>query len=664
MGKGTDKLYITHSEWASAEGYSASVGARGGDRAGSRSTTNAGPRPAFKRLPFNFCALTLQPFRHPVCTPSGIIFDLTAILPWLKKHGDTNPVDGSPLPATDLIRLHFGTNEDGSGEYVDPVTFKAFTDHTHIVAVRTTGNVYAWDTVQRLNVRPKMWRDLLTDEPFVRADLVTLQDPLNVQARDLSAFRFLKDGGPVLVRGEGEGEGEGEEEGGEAAVDRSAAKVLKAKEAVDRARKERAARAQQAAARPNASLSLSSSGTATATGGSTTRSASSTSSGRAAIPYNAAQHTTGKAAASFTSTGLTPHTSGERALLSEEEYMLKGRRVKNKGYARMRTTVGELKLELQTEYAPRAVWNFVRLAQRGYYRDVPFHRNIRNFMIQGGDPTGTGKGGASIWGKNFADEFDGPLTHDARGLLSMANKGKNTNSSQFFITYRPAKHLDRKHTIFGRVVDGLDTLARMENTTTDAADRPTEPLVIEDVVVFVDPFADFAQAQRDLRDAEGRREALRRAGGADEDRTTWTGKRVRALGVGAGGGGGGGVGVGTNGAHRNPGKEEEDDEAEEEEGMGVGKYLKTKTKAAAPAAKARSHTSGPASHADLDAASASAFDGGIGIGVGVPDPANDEDDDDDEAARAFKRARAQHHHPASVSAGAGTGAGFGNFDNW
>ena len=113
--------------------------------------------------------------------------------------------------------------------------------------------------------------------------------------------------------------------------------------------------------------------------------------------------------------------------------MLKPKRVKNKGYARIQTSLGDVNVELQTEYAPRAVWNFVQLAKKGYYKGVEFHRNIRNFMIQGGDPTGTGKGGTSIWGKNFNDEFDGPLTHDARGMVSMANKGKNTNSSQLWV---------------------------------------------------------------------------------------------------------------------------------------------------------------------------------------------------------------------------------------
>ncbi len=163
-------------------------------------------------------------------------------------------------------------------------------------------------------------------------------------------------------------------------------------------------------------------------------------------------------------------------------------------------------------------------------------------MLQGGDPTGTGKGGTSIWGKNFNDEFDGPLTHDSRGILSMANKGKNTNSSQFFITYRPAKHLDRKHTIFGRVVGGLETLSRLENAPTDSSDRPVDEIKILDVVVFVDPFEEFQKQKREKDDEEKEREEIVKQGGKEDERTTWTGKRIRGDGKVVNDAGGGGVG--------------------------------------------------------------------------------------------------------------------------
>ncbi|CAL5870831.1 uncharacterized protein PFLUO_LOCUS5072 [Penicillium psychrofluorescens] len=516
MGKGTDKLYITHSEWASEDAFSASAGA------GVGKARKGGAPGSFKRLPFNFCSLSLQPFSHPVCTPTGIIFDLTNILPWIKKHG-TNPVDGAPLKSSDLIKLTIAKNEEG--DYVDPVTFKVLTDNTHIVALRNTGNVFAWDTVERLNIKGKLWRDLVTDEEFTRKDIITLQDPQNIESRNLSSFNYLKEGDTEIL--------EGQQTSGSVNNNAlgSSAKILKAKEAVAKARAERTQQMGSAAAGSKA---------VSKTGGSATAlSKTGTIQPGKPTPYNAARFTTGKAAASFTSTGLTPHTSGELALLSEEEYMLKRGRIKGKGYARIVTTFGHLNLELYPEYAPKAVWNFLQLAKKGYYKDVAFHRNIKGFMIQGGDPTGSGRGGESVWGKYFSDEFEGPLKHDSRGTLSMANKGKNTNSSQFFIAYRALPHLDRKHTIFGRIIDdptpSSTTLNKLETQPVESStNRPTPDIFIKDVTVFVDPFEDFLQQKRaeEAQGAAGKPEeedeATRRV---DDDRVTWTGKRVRGAGA-------------------------------------------------------------------------------------------------------------------------------------
>ncbi|KAF2087345.1 cyclophilin type peptidyl-prolyl cis-trans isomerase/CLD [Saccharata proteae CBS 121410] len=505
MGKGTDKLYITHSEWSSEDAFSASHGA--GVNAGKAVGAN------FRRLPFNYCAISLQPFEHPVCTTAGTIFDLTNILPWLKKHG-TNPIDGTPLKSADLIKLNFAKNDDG--EYVDPVTYKVFTSNTHLVALRNTGNVFTWDTLERLNIKAKNWHDLVTDEEFSRKDIITLQDPQNIESRDLSSFKHVKEGANTLT----EEQAAERSSGVNADALGSTAKILKAKEAVAKAR----------ADREKAIKAKANGGTAGALTQARKDASSTNMHTSKPVPYNAAQYTTGKAAASFTSTGLTPNTSGERALLTDEEYMLKPRRVKAPGYARIQTSLGDVNIELLPEFAPKAVWNFVQLAKKGYYRSTTFHRNIRNFMIQGGDPTGTGRGGQSTWGTNFADEFDGPNKHDARGIVSMANKGKNTNSSQFFITYRQAPHLDRKHTIFARVVGGLDVLARLEAAPVEdsTSNRPSPPIALEDVVVFVDPFEEFLKQKAESDQKQARDEAVRKAGGTDDDRTTWTGKRVRA----------------------------------------------------------------------------------------------------------------------------------------
>ena len=123
-------------------------------------------------------------------------------------------------------------------------------------------------------------------------------------------------------------------------------------------------------------------------------------------------------------------------------------------YLRLHTSLGDLNLELHCDLAPRTCENFLALAEGGYYDGTTFHRSIKNFMAQGGDPTGTGTGGASVFGAKFRDEIDSRLLHTGRGVLAMANSGPNTNGSQFYILYKSARHLDHKHTVFGRVVGG------------------------------------------------------------------------------------------------------------------------------------------------------------------------------------------------------------------
>ncbi|KAL8672712.1 MAG: hypothetical protein Q9168_002837 [Polycauliona sp. 1 TL-2023] len=142
------------------------------------------------------------------------------------------------------------------------------------------------------------------------------------------------------------------------------------------------------------------------------------------------------------------------------------------------TTMGSIVLELYNDHAPKTCKNFASLAQRGYYNNVIFHRIIPNFMLQTGDPTGTGRGGTSIYGEKFEDEIDPTLKHTGAGVLSMANSGPNSNGSQFFITLAPTPWLDGKHTIFGRVKSGLRVVQRMGLVKTAAEDRPVEDVKI------------------------------------------------------------------------------------------------------------------------------------------------------------------------------------------
>ncbi len=147
---------------------------------------------------------------------------------------------------------------------------------------------------------------------------------------------------------------------------------------------------------------------------------------------------------------------------------------------RLDTTMGTLTVELYERHAPKTVVNFVELCRRGYYNGVGFHRLIPGFMIQGGDPTGTGRGGSSSFegGAPFQDEISPELKHTGAGILSMANAGPNTNKSQFFITLAPTPHLDGKHTIFGRVSSGMETVLAMSRVATGAGDRPKDPITI------------------------------------------------------------------------------------------------------------------------------------------------------------------------------------------
>jgi cyclophilin family peptidyl-prolyl cis-trans isomerase len=148
--------------------------------------------------------------------------------------------------------------------------------------------------------------------------------------------------------------------------------------------------------------------------------------------------------------------------------------------ARITTNHGEFTIELFEDRAPITTANFIELAEKGYYDGLTFHRVIRDFMIQGGCPQGTGTGGP---GYKIRDEFHPELKHDTPGVLSMANAGPNSGGSQFFITLVPTPWLDNKHAVFGKVTEGMDVVEKIGSIRTGAQDRPAEPVVMEKVEV-------------------------------------------------------------------------------------------------------------------------------------------------------------------------------------
>ncbi|MFH0754924.1 MAG: peptidylprolyl isomerase [Candidatus Omnitrophota bacterium] len=140
----------------------------------------------------------------------------------------------------------------------------------------------------------------------------------------------------------------------------------------------------------------------------------------------------------------------------------------------LETNQGNVEIKLFEDIAPKACENFKGLVAKGYYDGLIFHRVIKSFMVQGGDPTGTGRGGESLWGKDFEDEFSPDVKFDRPGMLAMANRGPATNGSQFFITTVPTPWLNSRHTIFGEVVTGYDNVQKIENTKVGPGDKPVE----------------------------------------------------------------------------------------------------------------------------------------------------------------------------------------------
>lgn len=471
MGKkqhSKDKLYITTKEWTHE------WGGKKGER----------KKEKFKRLPFNYCAISLLPFEHPYCTKEGIVFDLQNVLPFLKQF-KKSPVTGEPMQSKDLIKLNFSKNS--SDEYHCPIMFKTFNENSRIVAIKSTGNVFSYEAVDELNLKPKNFKDLLTSEPFVRKDIITLQDPSQLEKFNISNFYHIKNDLRVINEDE------------EAAMKDPMFRIRKANLETESTLKE----LEKTYKDPTESYLKSSEG---ASG-----------SGSKDSGDYLAHYSTGAVTSSFTSTSQDRSNTQQAATLADDVVRYdRLKKLGKKGYVRVVTTKGNLNLELHCNMVFKTCDNFIKLCEKKYYNNTVFHRLIKHFMVQGGDPTGTGHGGESIFGAPFEDEFKPNLSHSQQGILSMANSGKNTNGSQFFITFRSCQHLDNKHTVFGRVVGGLDTLKLMESVETDDDNRPLDEIRILSTDVFTNPFEEvdeeIAKERAAKREAEVEERQLQKTG--------------------------------------------------------------------------------------------------------------------------------------------------------
>ncbi|KAF8760831.1 Cyclophilin type peptidyl-prolyl cis-trans isomerase/CLD [Rhizoctonia solani] len=377
------------------------------------------------------------------------------------EHNNTHPHTNEPLKPSDLIKLHYGKNS--SGALIDPITMKPLSEHSHIVAVATTGNVFLADSVSKF----AGGRDLVADVAFKKEDVITLQDPHRITTLSIAA--------PVINTPTTT----------EDAKDKGTAKPDAAKSSKSEVSTKPAKDLKEKPQVP-AVLNLKAKERA----------------------YNVSPFASGYTGASLTSTSLDPMTRSDAAMFDEEELMFddiskersqkaqKKNLASRRAYVRMVTNLGgSLNLELFCE----KVCMLVSLYGRKY-DNCPFHRLIPGFMIQGGDPTGTGTGGQSYWGTPFRDEFDMPKAekHDSRGL-------------------------------FGKLVGGEDVLDAMESVPrAPGTEKPASDIRITEVIIYQDPFEEYkARLARKLehQSQSGDANKKRRAETLEES-MTWFGQKV------------------------------------------------------------------------------------------------------------------------------------------
>ena len=333
-------MYMTANEWAWLYG---------GRRPDQRSLDELAAR--ISRLPFNHCCLSLQPVSDPVCSSEGYIFERKNILDFINKF-NCDPITGKkPFTEGDIISLKLEKskeNPDLLNSFQCPVLLKTFTENSHIVAVKTTGNVFSHEAVEELNIKTKNYRDLLSDEPFTRKDIIVLQNPMQTDRLNPAQFYHFRNGLKWMQE------------------DQDKKNKIKKMDNVTKAtlaelqstyKDSEAFASTSILTKPKEEVKI-------------------------RDEFNTALFSTGKASASFTSTAMDAVTKIEADVVSDDVYRYS--QIKKKGYASIETNLGIINIELYCQHAPKTCENFLKLSQKGYYDDTAFHRSIKNFMIQGG----------------------------------------------------------------------------------------------------------------------------------------------------------------------------------------------------------------------------------------------------------------------------------------
>jgi len=459
-------------------------------------------------LTFDSCSLGMQPAQQPVISNDGYLFDFKNIQEFAKKYGK-NPITGNSLKLNELRPVRFTRNKDNN--IICPVTERVFTPHSHIVINLKSGYVFSNEAIDEVCRSLNLWEDPVTTEPFSRlTDLIDLQNP-NEPPRQIDSNIFFEN--RELLKRAYDNQKEDVDcakaiennNGKEAHSDKDSPVVLPT---TDISTPEEAA-APKPSTKDAPSVNLDAQGLRVKemidnlkADGLVASHKKLNLSRRVIKPpedpgksVKSAYHSTGALAQSLTSTAADFTANNEMRTLTDIEVRtriyLEVRKSKKKGYVRIVTSHGNLSLLLHCDLAPLACHSFLLHAESGYYNDLDIFRIIPRFIFQTGDPKNTGMGGKSafIGGEPFKDEFDVTLNHIGPGVVGMANNGPGTNGSQFYITLASAPHLDKAHTVFGKVVGGKHILTRIENVK-QTGGVPSEPPKIVEIEVFQNPFKD------------------------------------------------------------------------------------------------------------------------------------------------------------------------------
>ena len=414
------------------------------------------------------------------------------------------------MTTSDLIVLNMNRDES-TGQWMCPVLNKPFTNRTKVVAIRdgknkNEANVYSYEAYYELNIKAKNYLDLVTGHKFNKdTDVIILQDIENAEhcrLRDIQNFSHIRN-----LREENNSRQQQNQQSGGGGVSggdnvRYIVTATRIMEKLDKEKRKRERAAEEQARKLMKSPS--------SMDGNDDDNDDTGKEGKISIYTDelltSIHQTSGKASGSLTSTTMDITRENDARLATQDEIIDSQceqlRKLKKKGMVRMFTNRGAMDIELHCDIVPRTTMNFILLAKKGEYDGSEFHRSIPNFMIQGGKKKSSGvvkKGseGSSIWDKPFPDEFDDRITHTGSGIVSMANSGPGTNGRQFFITYKSCAHLNRKHTVFGKVVGGIEVLRRLEQVPTeDETDRPLETLKIESIEIIDNPVDEAFEIER------------------------------------------------------------------------------------------------------------------------------------------------------------------------